>query len=169
MGLRAREQEETVPAIAWIPREELARRPVDVAIPIRHQAHLGPFLGEDEEILGVDPGHPRGREVADQVAQSARGRPAGIDPSAERHDQSGQVPRQFAVELYILHAHPLGRAERPSPVTLGRLSRARRLDAGYASRSLGFSTCASRRSTSQKLGFVAKAVSCNSCVQQDLS
>ena len=114
MGLRAAEQEEAVPAISGMPREELAPWPVDVAAPIGPQPHLGPFLGEHEELLGVDPGQPRGREVAGQVAQGARGRPAGIDPSPKRHDHRRQVGRRLAVELYIVHgvifAQPSGRS-----------------------------------------------------------
>src|SRR5262249_5347684 len=51
MWLRAAEQQQTVPAIRWTPREELAPWPVDLAIAIGPQPHLGPFLGEHEELF----------------------------------------------------------------------------------------------------------------------
>jgi hypothetical protein len=91
-----------------MPRKELAPWPLDVAAPVGPQSHLGPFLGEHEKLFGVYSGQPRGPEVAGQVAQGARGRPAGIDPSPERHDQRRQAGRWLAIELYVVHEHPLG-------------------------------------------------------------
>src|SRR5262249_51305374 len=82
--------------------------PVDLAIAIGPQPHLGPFLGEHEELFGVDPRQPRGRKVTDQVTQGTRRRPAGIDPSSERHHHRRQVGRRLAVELDVVHHHPLG-------------------------------------------------------------
>jgi hypothetical protein len=51
MRFRAREQEEAVAAIPGLPRKELAPRPGDVAVPIGPQSHLGPLLGEHEELF----------------------------------------------------------------------------------------------------------------------
>src|SRR5713226_6425681 len=48
VGFRAAKQEETVPAIPWMPRKELARWPLNVAAPISPQPHLGPLLGKHE-------------------------------------------------------------------------------------------------------------------------
>jgi hypothetical protein len=87
-------------------REELATRPVDVAAPVLSHLDVGPFLREDEELLGVDPGQPRGREIADQVSQGARGCLTGIDPSAVRHHHRGQIRGRIAVKFYMVHDHP---------------------------------------------------------------
>src|SRR4029453_4007791 len=54
MGPRATETEQAVPALPWIPRKELAQRPVDVTVAISPQSHLGPFLSEHEELFRVD-------------------------------------------------------------------------------------------------------------------
>src|SRR5262249_17565564 len=58
MGLRAAKEEEAVAAIRGTPLEEFASGPQDVAAPIGPQPHLGPLLGQHEELLGVDPGQP---------------------------------------------------------------------------------------------------------------
>src|SRR4029453_10836186 len=108
MGLWAAKQEEAVPPISWRPHKELAPWPVDVAAAIGPQPHLGPLLGEHEKLLRVYPRQLRGLEVARQVAQGARGRPAGIDPSSKRHDHRRHVGGRLAIEFYIVHAHPLG-------------------------------------------------------------
>src|SRR5712691_3210071 len=106
VGLRAAKQEEAVPAISRIPRKELAQWPLDVAASISPQPHLGPLLAEHEEVFRVYSGQPRGPEVAGQVTQGARGRPAGIDPSTKGHDHRRQVGRRLAVELYVVHEYP---------------------------------------------------------------
>src|SRR5437667_12463348 len=98
-----------------MPREELTLRPMDVTFAISPQPHVGPFLGKHEELFRIHPGQPRGREVADQVAQGTGGRLAGIDPSAKRHDHRCQVSGRLAVKLYMVHVHPLGSGERRSP------------------------------------------------------
>src|SRR2546427_5549812 len=103
MGLRAAKQEKAVPAIRRRRRKELAQWPVDVAASIRPQPHLGPFLAEHEELFWLYAGQPRRPQLAGQVTQGAGGRPAGIDPSAKRHDQRRQVGRRLAVELYVVH------------------------------------------------------------------
>ena len=133
MGLRAAKQEETVPAIG-MPGKELAPWPVDVAAAVGPHPHLRPFLREHEELFGVDPGQPRGREVADQVAQGPGGRPAGVDPSPECNDHGRQVGRRLAVEFYVVHAvhlriglTPLG--SRPIRRCRGRSTSAGRCDA----------------------------------------
>jgi hypothetical protein len=108
VGFGAAEQEQAVAPFPGMAREELAPRPVDVTAPVLSHPHLGPFLREDEERLGIDPSHPRGREIADQVAQGARGRLTGIDPSAVGHHHRRQVLRRIAVKLYMVHDHPFG-------------------------------------------------------------
>src|SRR5918996_598122 len=105
VGLRAAKQEEAIPAIPWLPRKELAPWPPDVAAPIGPQPHLGPFLGEHEKLFRDYSGEPRGREVAGQVTQGARCRPAGIDPSPKRHDHRRQASGGLAIELYVVHEH----------------------------------------------------------------
>src|SRR5713226_6662532 len=88
--------------------------------------------GEQEELFRVYPGQPRGREVADQVAQGARCRLAGINPSPKRHHHRCQVSRRLAVKLYMVHVHPLGSGERRSPPKL----------TSYASKArLGYKWC----------------------------
>src|SRR5205809_5553630 len=64
VGLRATEQEDAFPAISWFPGQELAQWPVDIAVPISPQPHLGPFLGKHEELFGVYPGHAHGPKIA---------------------------------------------------------------------------------------------------------
>jgi hypothetical protein len=46
------------------------------------------------------------------MAQGTRRRPAGIDPSPERHDQRRQAGGRLALEFYNVHEHPLGSGER---------------------------------------------------------
>jgi hypothetical protein len=107
MWLRAAEQEKAVPSI-WMPCEELAPWPVKVPASVGPQPHLGPLLGEHEELFRDYLRESRRREIAGQVAQGARGRPASIDPASKRHDHRRQAGDRLAVELYIVHAHPLG-------------------------------------------------------------
>jgi hypothetical protein len=95
-----------------MPRGEFAARPLDVAASIRPHPHLGPFLGEHEELFRADPGQRRGPEILGQVTHGARGRPARVNPSPKRHDQRRQVVRRLAVELYKVHEHPFGSGER---------------------------------------------------------
>src|SRR5207245_8240487 len=103
MRLRAAKQESAVAAIPRMPREELTFRPMDVTFPISPQPHLGPFLGQHEELFRVYPRQPRGGEVADQMAQGTRCRLAGIDPSSIRHHHRGQVSRRLAIKLDVVH------------------------------------------------------------------
>jgi hypothetical protein len=106
VGLGAGEQEQAVAPFPRVAGEELAPRPVDVAVPVVPHLDLGALLREDEEMLGIDPGDPRGREIANQVAQGARGRLTGVDPSAVRHHHRRQVRRRIAIKFYVVHDHP---------------------------------------------------------------
>src|SRR3989442_14418287 len=105
MGRRAAKQEEAASAIltAAAPREELAPWPQDLALSISPQPHLGSFLGQHEKLFGIYPGQSLGPEIADQVAQGARCRPARIDPSPKRHDHRRQGGRWLAIERYVVH------------------------------------------------------------------
>ncbi len=106
--LWAAKQEEAVTSISGIPLEELAPRPVDLAASVGQQLDLGPLQGEHEELFRDDPRDSRGRKVADQVTQGARGRAPGIDPSSKRNDHRRQGGARLAVEVYVVHAHPFG-------------------------------------------------------------
>src|SRR3989442_9552067 len=105
MGLRSAKQEEAVSAILaeTAPRKELASWPVDLALSISPQPHLGSFLGQHEKLFGIYRGQPLGPEIADQVAQGPRYRPARIDPSPKRHDHRRQGGGWLAIERYLVH------------------------------------------------------------------
>src|SRR5262249_39543556 len=114
MRLGATKEEQAVPLATRLPGIELATWPVNVAVPVLPQSNLGPFEGEDEELLGVDPSQPRGRKVMDEMAQGPGGRLAGIDPAPKRDDHRGQVGGRFVVEFYVIHDHPFGTRARSS-------------------------------------------------------
>ena len=72
---------------------------------LEHAGELKRIQTEADPILEI-------AEITDRVSKSvdakgARGGPAGIDPSAERHDHRGQGRGRLAVELYVIHAFPL--------------------------------------------------------------
>src|SRR5207247_9881322 len=62
MGLRSAKQEEAVSAILAeaAPREELAPWPLDLALSISPQPHVGTFLGHHEHLFGIYTGHTIG-------------------------------------------------------------------------------------------------------------
>src|SRR5213594_274525 len=81
MRLPAAKEQQAVPAVRWRASEELAPWPGELAALVGLHPHLGTLLGEHEKVLGVDPGQPRGGEVADRWRKApVAAWPASIQP-----------------------------------------------------------------------------------------
>jgi hypothetical protein len=81
MGFHPAKQEKTRAALWRLPGKELAPWPSNGAIPIGGHANDRPGLGKIEEVLGVDRGEMRCREMSDQVSNRSCHCLTGIDPS----------------------------------------------------------------------------------------
>ena len=89
LGLHAPKQEQPRMALGRLPGPERTPRPANDALPLGGQAHDRPDLGKIEEVLRVDRGKRRGRELADQIAhRTCHGLPS-IDPAPKRHYHRG--------------------------------------------------------------------------------
>src|SRR5262245_27629701 len=106
MGLHPPKQEQTRAALWRLPDPERASGPANDALPIGIQAHDRPDLGKIEEVLRVDRGEMRCRELADQVSHRACRGVTGIDPSSKSHHHRWDVARWLTVKFHSVHAHP---------------------------------------------------------------
>ena len=106
LGLHAPKQEQPRTALGGAPGPKRAARPADAALSLGVQAHHGSDSGKVNELLQVDRGEWRGRELADQGAQRAGRRLPGIDPAPKRHHHRGEVRWGLTVKCDLVHGHP---------------------------------------------------------------
>ena len=106
LGLDTAKKQQPCTAIGWLPGPKRDPRPADRALPLGAQAHDRPERGKVDEVLRVNRGERRGRELADQGAQRARRRVPGVDPAPKRYDHRGNIGGGLAVKFDVVHTHP---------------------------------------------------------------